>query len=207
MSIPVSSPADRKRLRLEAMLDILAHDLQSPLTGTRGFFNEARDAIGPDDGEIGELLREVDEGLVELAKVAADALRLARCQRTRLILSDLDVGPLFAQEAGLPIHIDAPLPLGRGDRVLFSVALDAVFTQARRLDAAAPLSICAAVEYGKVSYTVSDPNRRWPSIVDRFEPMAIARAMLVRQKGWLKILADGQGCRLWLPAARGASPP
>lgn len=84
-------------------MNIAAHDLRTPVTAIKGFVQMIRQGdFGPSpQGEIGEALKDVEEGTDRMISLINDFLTVARIEQGRFKIeaSDVDVGALVTQVA------------------------------------------------------------------------------------------------------------
>jgi signal transduction histidine kinase len=138
---------------LRQLIYAASHDLRAPLVSVQGFVSELRMSIeevkqalrepgvppavserasAMVDNDVMEALRFVENGVTRLAVLLAGLLRLARLDRTSLVIAELDMNRLAAdvlvaeefqaKEAGARLEI-TDLPPCYGDAVLVSQVL------------------------------------------------------------------------------------
>lgn len=217
------------RLRLVALLGVLAHDLRSPLLGAGVFLEEALEALdgGATTAEVRGLLCEVQGSVARLQGLADGVRAVAHQQRGEVVGQRLEaaaVAAVFAAAGARAVARrggEAPLILPMlpcvADGVLLRIAAEEVLDNAQRHRAPeSRVRVWAEpdAEAGRVRFAVfqegaaPDPVLatrlfwRAPDSDGLGLGLAIAQQVVMRQRGWLQVEAQEGGvlCAMWLPA-------
>ncbi len=125
---------------------MVSHDLRAPLRAIDGFAEILLEDYGQGIDEEGrELIQVIQYNAARMNQFIADVLELSRIGRAKLIVNEIEVGPLVdeavrevAKQEGISAKVDvAPnLPLLRGDRQQLGVVFRQLISNAVKFSAA-----------------------------------------------------------------------